>query len=73
MKIRCKECNEFIPAEEWQECEVDCDTCGTHYAVRCPECGEAYESPLPDEEETYHSVMKAKEELKSVKNDEATE
>lgn len=41
--IKCAECDEWAPENEWQDCEIPCDSCGDHLAIRCPKCGAAFD------------------------------
>jgi len=41
--VQCPECKEWRLASEWSDCEVDCEDCGSHAAVRCPSCQYAFD------------------------------
>jgi len=41
--VRCPECGEISPTEEWTDSVVGCELCGEHSAIRCPKCGEDFE------------------------------
>lgn len=41
--IICPECGETSPIEEWIDCEVGCEMCGDHEAIKCPRCEERFE------------------------------
>ena len=42
-EIKCPECDEWSPPEEWKEGEVGCEDCGSHSAMVCPKCDERFD------------------------------
>ncbi len=42
-EVRCRECTEWSPGLEWQDCEPYCEECGSHAGVMCPRCGEQFD------------------------------
>lgn len=41
--ITCPECGVSTPPEDWRECEMNCEVCGTHAACECPNCKESFD------------------------------
>lgn len=40
---KCPNCGETSPVEDWRECEVYCEDCGSHDGRLCPACGDAFD------------------------------
>ena len=40
----CPECGVSSPVEDWEECEVYCEDCGSHEARSCPNCDERFDA-----------------------------
>jgi hypothetical protein len=41
--VKCPECLETSPADEWEDCYVGCEVCGDHSGIKCPKCSEYFE------------------------------
>ena len=38
--LKCPECDNQSPRQDWADAEIGCEDCGTHFALRCPKCDE---------------------------------
>lgn len=42
-ELYCPSCTATNETEQWAECELYCEDCGSHPGLRCPNCGEEYD------------------------------
>ena len=38
-KLECPECKTITLLLDWNDIELPCEDCGSHYGIECPKCG----------------------------------